>query len=318
LSALLVAVCSPASAAEQAKKVARIGYLSALSVSSESTRADAIRLALRELGYVEGKNITIEYRYSDGNPDAAARLAAELVQLKPDVLLVAGGDTWIRAARAATKTIPIVMVGGGLDPVEAGHIQSLARPGGNVTGLTILNTEVGRKRLELFKETVPTMDTVVVLYRPSLPSNVRELKDLQAAGRDLNLTVQPLAADELPKAFTALARKNLQGLYISQGPLTTLYGNRIAEVALKSRLPTAYSNREAVDSGGFMSYGAARADSYRRVAYYLEKILKGAKPAELPVEQPTKFELVINLKTARQIGVKVPATVLARADQVVR
>jgi putative tryptophan/tyrosine transport system substrate-binding protein len=315
----LLAFCSWAQA--QPHRLYRIGYLSALSRSSEATRSESIRLALRELGYAEGRHISTEYRYSDGNPGRAPDLAAELARIPVDLIVVAGGDQWIRAAVKATKTIPIVMVGGGLDPVEAGHVESLAHPGRNVTGLTILNTEVGRKRLELLKESVPRVVRIAVLYRPDLPSNVRELKEVQAAAHALNLMVQPLAVttpDDLEKAFVGLHKDNPHALYVCQGPPTTLFGKQVAEFALKMRLASLYSNREAVDSGGLLSYGADRVESYRRVAVYIDKILKGAKPADLPVEQPTKFEFVINLKTAKQIGLTIPPNVLARADRVIR
>jgi putative ABC transport system substrate-binding protein len=307
--------------AQREKNFPRIGYLSALSRSSEATRSETIRRALRDLGYIDGQNIALEYRYSDGRPDRANSLATELVALKVDLIIVAGGDQWIRATRNATATIPIVMAGGGLDPVEAGHVESLAHPGGNVTGLTILNTEVSRKRLELLKEAVPKLARVAVLYRADLPSNVRELKEVQAGAVALNLTVQPLelkSAADLEQAFAALSKATAHGFYVSQGPPTTLYGRQVAEFASKSHLPSVYSNREAVEAGGLLSYGADRADSYRRVATYVDRILKGAKPADLPVEQPTKFEFLINLKTAKQIGLTIPPNVLARADRVIR
>jgi putative ABC transport system substrate-binding protein len=318
--AMLLALCASAPA-QQPKKPDRIGYLSALSPASESTRSDEIRVALRELGYTEGQNIVIDYRFSDGKPERAADHAAELVRQNVEVLVVAGGDRWIRAARNATKTIPIVMAGGGLDPVDAGHVESLARPGGNVTGLTVLNTEIGRKRLELLKEAIPRVERVAVIYQPNIPSNARELKEVELAARPLNLTVRYLevvVAADLDKSFAVVNNDRPHALYVCQGPPTTLFGKPIAEFALKSRVPSAFSNRQAVDSGGFMSYGADRMDSYRRVAQYLDKILKGAKPADLPVEQPTKFELVINLKTAKQIGLTIPPHVLARADGVIR
>ena len=235
LGVFLFAFCLSAYA-QQSKKLYRIGYLSALSSSSETTRSETIRLALRQLGHIEGHNIAIEHRYSEGKPGRAAELAAELVRLKVELVIVAGGDQWIRAARNATKTIPIVMVGGGLDPVEAGHVESLARPGGNVTGLTILNTEVGRKRLELLKETVPRISRVAVLYRPDLPSNVRELKEVQAAAHALNLAIQPLevtTVNDVEKAFAALNNERPHALYVCQGPPTTLYGKRVAEFAFK-------------------------------------------------------------------------------------
>jgi putative ABC transport system substrate-binding protein len=219
----------------------------------------------------------------------------------------------IRAAKNATKTIPIVMLGAGADPVEAGIIDSLARPGGNVTGLTSLTGELGGKRLELFKEAVPKLARVAVLYDPGSPNHVLELKEVQTAARPLGLTVRSWevrAADGFEKVFAALSKERPDGLYVPPGPLHTTNRNRIVDFTLKSRLPSMWGNREFVDSGGLMSYGADLADSYRRVAYYVDRILKGAKPADLPVEQPTKFELVINLKTANQIGLTIPQSLL--------
>jgi putative ABC transport system substrate-binding protein len=236
--------------------------------------------------------------------------------------VVAGGDSWIRAAKNATKTIPIIMMGPGSDPVEAGLIESLARPGGNVTGLTLLIGELGGKRLELFKEAVPKLARIAVLYDPVTRASVVDVKEvLPAAARALRLTIQPWeirAADGFEKIFTALSKERSDGLYVSPGPLTIANGKRIADLALKNRLPSMYVRREFVDAGGLMSYGAELADSYRRAAYYVDKILKGAKPADLPVEQPTKFELVINLKTAKQIGLTIPQKVLGRADRVIK
>jgi putative tryptophan/tyrosine transport system substrate-binding protein len=305
---------------KQPKKVARIGYLSSVDSTRESLRSEAIRQARRELGYIEGQNIAIECLYSDGKIDRFPELAAELVRLKVDVIVVAGGESWVRAAKNATKTIPIVMTGGGGDPVEAGLIESLARPGGNVTGVTNLTGELGGKRLELFKEAVPKLARVAVLYDPATPASVID-EVLPAAARALRLTIQPWevrAADGFEKIFAALNKNRPDGLYVSPGPLTLTNRKRIADLALKSRLPSMYVGREFVDAGGLMSYGADIADSYRRVAYFVDKILKGAKPADLPVEQPTKFELVINLKTAKQIGVTIPQSLLYRADKVIR
>ena len=326
LSSILVAVVLLAVAviaeAQQPKKVPRIGYLSSTDPASESTRSEAIRLALRELGYIEGQNIAIEYRYAEGKLDRLPELAAELVRLKVDIIVVAGGTGLIRAAKNATKTIPIVMTGGGSDPVEAGLVESLARPGGNVTGITNLSRELGGKRLELLKEAVPKLARVAVLYDPASPGSVLEVKEvLPVAARALGLTIQPWEvrdADDFEKVFAALNKQRPDGLYVPGGPLMRANQKRIAGFALKSRLPSMYTNREAVDAGGLMSYGADLADSYRRVAYYVDKILKGAKPADLPVEQPTKFELVINLKTAKQIGLTIPQKVLARADKVIK
>ena len=308
--------------AQQPKKVPRIGYLSSFDPATESTRSEAIRLALRELGYIEGQNIAIEYRYAEGKVDRFPELAAELVRLKVDIIVVAGGAGLVRAAKNATKTIPIVMTGAGADPVEAGLIESLARPGGNVTGITNLTRELGGKRLELLKEAVPKLARVAVLYDPAIPSSVLEVKEvLPAAARALKLTIQPWevrAADDFEKVFAAINKQRPDGLYVVGGPLMRANRKRIADFALKSRLPSMYTSKEAVDAGGLMSYGADLADSYRRVANYVDKILKGAKPADLPVEQPTKFELVINLKTAKQIGLTIPPKVLVRADRVIK
>jgi len=309
--------------AQQPKKVFRIGYLSSGNPTSESARAEGIRLALSELGYIEGQNIAIEYRYAEGRPDRESGLAAELVRLKVDIIVVASGDQWIRAAKNATKTIPIVMMGQGSDPVRAGHVESLARPGGNVTGLTALNRELGGKRLELLKEAVPKLSRVAVLYDPANQPSLHEVKELLPAdARALKLTIQPWeirAVDDFEKVFAALNKQRPDGLYaLTAGGVMRPNGKRIAGFALKSRLPSVYSNREAVEAGGLMFYGADFADSYRRGAYFVDKILKGAKPADLPVEQPTKFEVVINLKTAKQIGVTIPPNILARADKIIR
>jgi putative ABC transport system substrate-binding protein len=320
LVAMLFALCVPADA-QQPKKVTRIGYLSSVDPANESPRAEGIRLALRELGYVEEQNIAIEYRYGEGKRDRDLELAAELVRLKVDIIVVAGGITWIRAAKNATKTIPIVMVGAGNDPVEAGLIESLARPGGNVTGLTNLSGKLGIKQLELLQEAVPKLSRVAVLYEPATPANVAQLKEVQAAAPTLKLRVQAWEvrdADGFEKLFAALNKERTDGIHVLGSPLINNNRKRIADKALNSRLPSVYESREAVDAGGFMSYGADLADSYRRVAYYVDKILRGAKPADLPVEQPTKFELVINLKTAKQIGLTIPPNVLARADRVIK
>jgi putative tryptophan/tyrosine transport system substrate-binding protein len=308
--------------AQQPKKVPRIGYLSLLDPASESARAEAIRLALRERGYIEGQNIAIEYRYMEGKRDRAPELAAELVRLKVDIILVAVGAT-IRAAKNATKTIPIVMVGPGPDPVKAGLVESLARPGGNVTGITFLSRELGGKRLELLKEAVPKIARVAVLYDQANTASAIEVKeDLPVAARALGLTLQPWEvrdADGFEKVFAALNKQQRpDGLFVTGGPLMRAHQKRIVGFTLKSRLPSVYTTREFVDAGGLMSYGADEAESYRRVAYYVDRILNGAKPADLPVEQPTKFELVINLKTAKQIGLTIPQSMLYRADKVIK
>jgi putative ABC transport system substrate-binding protein len=320
-----LAACGVAAFAQQPKKVPRLGYLSSGDAASESTRSEGIRLALRERGYIEGQNIATEYRYADRKPDRNHELAAELVRLKVDVILVVGGDEWIRAAMNATKTMPIVMAGTGADPVEAGLVESLARPGGNVTGITLLNRELAGKRLELFKEAVPKLARVAVLYVSANPGSVIDVKEvlsvLSVAARALRLTLQPWevrSADDFDRFFAAMSKQRPDGLYVLTGPLMFANQKRIAGFALKSRLPSVYGRREAVEAGGLMSYGADAAESYRRVAYYVDRILKGAKPADLPVEQPTKFELVINLKTAKQIGLTIPSDVLARATKLIK
>ena len=309
--------------AQQPKKAPRIGYLSNTDAATDSPRAEGLRLALRELGYIEGQNIAIEYRYAEGKRDRESGLAAELVRLKVDIIVVATGDPGIRAAKNATRTIPIVMVGVGSDPVRAGFIESLARPGGNVTGLTRLTRELGGKRLELLKEAVPKLSRVAVLYDPASPVSLHEVKELLPAdARALKLTIEPLeirAVDDFEKVFAALNKQRPDGLYpFGAGPVMRPNQKRIAGFVLKSRLPSVSSSEEFVDAGGLMSYAADDADSYRRVAYYVDKILKGANPATLPVEQPTKFELVINLKTAKQIGLTMPQSLLYRADKVIK
>ena len=308
--------------AQQPKKVPRIGYLSNADPTSESTRAEGIRLALRERGHIEGQNITIEFRYAEGKRDRYPKLAAELVHLKVDIILVLGGDDLTRAAKNATKTIPIVMLGVGIDPVEAGLVESLARPGGNVTGITTLSRELGGKRLELLKETFPKVARVAVLYDPANPASVRDVKEvLPGAARALKLTLQPWkvrTAEDIDKVFAAMGKQRPDGLYAPGGSLARDNGKRIVDFALKSQLPSMYGRRESVEAGGLMFYGADNADSYRRVAYFVDKILKEAKPADIPVEQPTKFELVINLKTAKQIGVTIPPEVLARASKLIK
>jgi putative tryptophan/tyrosine transport system substrate-binding protein len=321
LSAMLLALCASAEA-QQPKKVQVIGYLSPTDAATDSARAEGIRLALRELGYIEGQNIAIEYRYAERKRDRESGLAAELVRLKVDIIVVASGDQTIQAAKNATKTIPIVMMGQGSDPVRAGHVESLARPGGNITGLTQLTRELGGKRLELLKEAVPKLTRVAVLYDPASPG-LHEVKELLPAdARALKLTIQPWeirAVDDFEKVFAALDKQRLDGLYvIGSGGVMRPNRKRIVDFALKSRLPSVSNSEEFVDAGGLMSYGADDADSYRRVAYYVDRILKGAKPADLPVEQPTKFELVINLKTAKQIDLMIPQSLLYRADRVIK
>ena len=320
LCALFFAHSFPA-AAQQSKTV-RIAYLSTSDTSADIGRFYGIRQRLRELGYVEGQNIAIEYRTGGAKLDRYHDVVAELVRLKVDIIVVGGGTTYVQVAKKATKTIPIVMTGPGSDPVEAGLIESLARPGGNVTGLTNLARDLGGKRLELLKEAVPKLSRLAVLYDPANPSHAYEMKEvLPGAAHALKLTLEPWevrALNGFEKVFGAMAKHFPDGLYALGGPLMIANRKRIVDFSLKNRLPSTDGGRAAVESGALMFYGADLADSYRRVAHYVDKILRGAKPADLPVEQPTKFELVINLKTAKQIGVTIPPDVLARASRLIK
>jgi putative tryptophan/tyrosine transport system substrate-binding protein len=307
--------------AQHSKKIPRIGYLSPLDPDTDAPRSNPLRAALRELGYIEGQSIAIEYRYMKGNYNRLSDLAAGLVRLEVDLIVAAGGDPAIRAAMNATKTIPILMMGQGSDPVEAGFVQSLARPGGNVTGLTRLSRELGGKRLELLKETVPNVVRVAAIYGPS-PGAEREVKeDLPAAAGELGLNVRSWQIREtsgFDRVFAALNKERPDGLYpLMAGPLINTNVNRIAGFALKSRLPSV-GNSPYVHAGGLISYATDVSDTHRRMAIYVDRILKGAKPADLPVERPTKFELLVNLKTAKQIGLTIPPNVLARADKVIK
>src|SRR5215468_11359433 len=284
LAVLFVLALSISAEAQQPKKVPRIGYLSNADAATDSARggrAEGIRLALRELGYIEGQNIAIEYRYAEGKVDRAPELAAELVRLKVDAIVVAGGTPSVQSAMNATKTIPIVMMGQGSDPVRAGLVESLARPGGNVTGLTALGRELGGKRLELLQEAVPKLSRVAVLYDPANPPSLHEVKELLPAdARALKLTIEPWeirAVDDFEKVFAALNKQRPDGLYpLTAGPVIRPNRKRIVDFALKSRLPAVYGG-EYVEAGGLMSYGADYADSYRRVAIYVDKIPQGSQ-----------------------------------------
>ncbi len=323
---ILVAVVLLASAviaeAQQAKKVRRLGYVSPFDPVRESARAEGLRQRLREFGYIEGQNVTIEYRYSEGKRDRHPEFFAELVRLKVDIIVVAAGGRVIREVMNTTKTIPIVMTGSGENPVELGLIESLARPGGNVTDITNLTRLLSGKRLELLKEAVPKLARVAVLYDPTLPPSVIEVKEeVPVAARALRLTLQPWevrAANDFDRVFAAMGKQRPDGLYVLAGGLMNANQKRNIGFALKSRLPSIYSSRDFFDAGGLIYYGADTAESYRRVAYFVDRILKGTKPAELPVEQPTKFEFVINLKTAKQIGVVIPQWTLMKADRVIK
>jgi putative ABC transport system substrate-binding protein len=319
LSATLLALSVPAHA-QQAAKVPRIGYLSALSPSAESTRIEPFRQGLRELGYVEGQNITIEYRFAEGKTDRLSDLAAELVRLRVDVI-VGGGDSVIRAAKKASSTVPIVM-SFFPDPVALGFVASLGRPGGNITGLSLLAPELGGKRLELLKEVVPRLSRVAVLGgEPGSRTSDLQFKEIEVAARVLGLQVQRVGLrdrSDLEKAFSTITKGHVGAILGLTGSSVRALRGRIVELAAKERLPAMYPLTEYVEAGGLMSYGPSYSDLLRRAAVYVDKILKGAKPADLPVEQPTKFELVINLKAAKQIGLTIPPNVLARADKVIK
>jgi ABC-type uncharacterized transport system substrate-binding protein len=316
---MLLALPFPARA-QQPRKVFRLGYFSNGVPANDSSRAETIRLALRERGYIEGQNIAIEFRYGEGKFDRLPELAAELVRLKVDIILV-GGDMPVQAAMNVTKTIPIVMMGAGADPVEAGFVESLAQPGGNVTGITNLNRELGGKRLELLKEAVPKLARVAVLYEPAVASGVLEVKEfLPVAARALRLTLQPWEvrdADGFEKVFAALNKQRPNGLYVIASSLMNVNQKRIVGLALKTRLPSV-GTREYVEAGGLMYYGANLTESYRRIAYFVDRILKGAKPADLPVERPMRFDLVINLQTAKKIGLTIDPNLLARANRLIK
>lgn len=302
--------------AQQARKVSRIGYLG---LSENPDLDGAFRKGLRERGYVEGQNISVEYRYAGGKVDRLAELAAELVSLKVGVILASGTQS-IQAAKRATKMIPIVFPVTP-DPVESGFVASLARPGGNITGLSTLNPEVGGKRLELLKEVIPGISRVAVLWNPTNPGSAVTLKETDAAARSLGLKLLPLevrSSKDFDEAFQAATREHAGAVTVIPDAMLRAQQGRIYDLATKNRLPTVFHSSEFIVAGGLMSYGANLPDLYRRAAVYVDKILKGTKPADLPVEQPMKFELVINLKTANLIGLTVPPNVLARADKVIR
>ena len=315
---IVVALCIPAEA-QQAKKVPRIGYLSGTSSSATLARVEAFRQGLRELGYVEGKNIVIEYRWAEGNSDRLPRLAAELVRLKVDVI-VSNGSGPTRSAKHATVTIPIVMTFED-DPVGNGFVASLARPGGNITGLSTLFPEMSGKQLELLKETVPKLFRVGVLGDVTRLGNPQALREVNFAADAVGVQIQYLEVrgpKDIETAFREASKEHADAVLVLAN--TILYFNRrqVLDLAVKSRLPTIYGRPEYVDDGGLVYYGPSYTALYRRAAVYVDKILKGAKPADLPVEQPRKFELWINLKTAKQIGLTIPPNVLVRADKVIK
>lgn len=306
--------------AQQAKKIPRIGFLIAPARLSLVESLDAFRQGLRVFGYVEGQTIDIEYRYAEGKFERLPDLAAELVRLKPDVIVASGGIQAIHPLKSATSTIPIVMTGA-LDPVADGLVSSLAKPGGNVTGLTLGGPELYGKRLELLKETLPKISRVAVLWYRTGSAVPVYLKEMHASAKVLGLQLQPIEVktpNDFAAAFQAAAKSRARALTVSTHPIFTANRKQILEFASRQRLPAIYPWREYVEDGGLMSYATKRSDLYGRAATYVDKILKGAKPSDLPVEQPMKFEFIINLKAAKQIGITIPPNVLARAGRVIR
>jgi len=315
-----LAACGVVAQAQQSTKFPRIGYLGGVSPSANSARIEAFRRGLRELGYIEGKNIVIEWRHAEAAKlDRLPALAAELVRLKVDIV-VTGGPPATRSAKEATGTIPIVM-GFDDDPVGNGFVASLARPGGNITGLSALSPEIGGKQLELLKEIVPKLSRVAVLGTSTRPGNTQTLKEIELAAAAFGVKIQyrdVLGPRDIETAFRAASERRADAVLLLSSPVFTSQRTQIANVAIKSRLPAIYPQQEFVQDGALMTYSVSVADMYHRAATYVDKILKGAKPADLPVEQPKKFEFIINLKAAKQIGLTIPPNVLVRADKVIR
>jgi putative ABC transport system substrate-binding protein len=305
--------------AQQATKIPRIGFLSVSSLFANAARIEAFRQGLREIGYVEGEDIVIEYRYAEGKLDRLPALAAELVRLKVD-MIVTGGSTVTRAAQKATATIPIVMAQD-TDPVGNGFVASLARPSGNITGLSTLAPEISGKQLELLKEIIPQLARVAVFGTSTRPGNVQALKEIELAAGAFGLKLQyldMLDPKDIETAFREASKGRAGAVLALATPVLFSQRKQIVELAVKNRLPAIYNAAEFVEAGGLMTYGVSFNDLFRRAATYVDKILKGAKPGDLPVEQPKKFEFIINLKTAKQIGLTIPPNVLARADKVIR
>jgi putative ABC transport system substrate-binding protein len=306
--------------AQQAGKVPRIGFLGVTSPSDRPSHLDAFRQRLRELGWVEGQNIVIDYRYAEGRVDRLPDLAAELVRLKVDLIVASAGTQAATAAKNATETIPIVMIYV-RDPVGTGLIASLARPGGNVTGVSgSAGLELFAKELELLKETVPKIRRVAILSNPDNAYHQLAIREVNVAARSLGVQLQLLEArgpNEFDGAFAAMAKERVGALLVLSDAIFGSHRTRLADLAARSRLPAAFGVRDNVEAGGLMSYGPSILDSYRQAATYVDRILRGAKPAELPVERPTKFELVINMKTAKALGLTIPQSVLLRADHVI-
>ena len=319
LCALPFALCVTAHA-QQPKKIPTIGYLSASSLAALANRTEAFRQGLSDLGYVEGKNIVIEYRYGDGKLDRVPALAAELGRLNVDMIVIAGGNATVERAKHAIASVPIIMANV-QDAVGSGFVTSLARPGGNITGLSALTAELAGKRLDLIRETFPQVSRVGALFDPQDDSKIVELKEAQVIAKAAGVKLQAIevrSSSDFERAFKAAVKERAEVLLVLQNALTTTGRKAIADLAIKNRLPTVWADSGLMDMGGLMSYGPNVADLFRRAATYVDKIIKGAKPADLPVEQPKKFEFIINLKTAKQIGLTIPPNVLARADRVIK
>ena len=305
--------------AQQPTKIPRIGYLAAASLSANAARTEAFRQGLRELGYVEGKNIFIEWRYGEGKGDRMPAFAAELVRLKVDVI-VTGGTGSTLAAKESTSTIPIVMAQDN-DPVGSGVVTSLAQPGGNITGLSTLAPEISGKQLELLKEIVPRLIHTAVIGTSTNPGNTQRLKEIELAAGAFNIQLKyldVLGSKDIETAFQAASKGHADALLVLGGAVLNSHRTQVIQLAVKSRLPVIYGRRDFVEDGGLVSYGVSFTDLDRRAATYVDKILKGRKPADLPVEQPTKFEFIVNLKAAKQIGLTIPPNVLVRADRVIK
>ena len=319
LVAVMLLAVAVITAAQQPGKVPHIGYLVLNPLSSQAARVEALRQGLRELGYVEGKNILIEYRYAEGKFDRLPVLAAELVRLKVDVI-VTNAPLPTRAAKEATVTISIVMMQD-RDPVGTGFVASLARPGGNITGLSTFRPEISGKHVELLKETIPRLSRVAVIGTSTVPGTAQMLKAMELAAAEVKVQLQyldVLAPKDIETAFREASKGRAEAVIGLGGPVLISHRTQFVDLVAKSRLPAIYNVAEFVEAGGLMTYGPSITDLSRRAATYVDKILKGAKPADLPVEQPTKFEFIINLKAAKQIGLTIPPNVLVRADRVIK
>jgi len=316
---LALTMCGAVAQAQQPTNVPRIGYLSGTSLSNLAARIDAFRQGLRELGYVEGKNILIEWRDAKGNPDRLPEAAADLVRLKVDVL-VSPGPTVTRVLKEATLTIPIVMAQD-TDPVGSGFAASLARPGGNITGLATLAPEMGGKQLETLKEIVPKLSRVAIIGNSTNPGDAQALRETVLAAGSVEVYLRYLDVldpKEIANVFQTATKGRADAVLVLGNPILNAHRKQIVDLAVKHRLPATYTRPEFIDAGGLMYYGTNYNDLFRRAATYVDKILKGAKPGDLPIEQPTKFELIINLKAAKQIGLTIPPKILARADRILK